>query len=84
MVFDGEDDDLLQKLVAHQELLAGSRDISVTVLDSHAGETSLLHLEGDKSRQIHGDLCFLGWVHTWVGSGSENIETFVTNLVDHF
>ena len=50
MFFDSQDHGLLQELVAHQKLLAGSRDVSIAVLDSHASESSLLHLEGDKSR----------------------------------
>ena len=47
VVLDGQDNDLLEKLVSHEELLARTRDVSVAVLESHTGESSLLHLEGN-------------------------------------
>ena len=44
MVLEGQDNDLFKKFVAHQELFARSRDVSVSVLKSHTSESSLLEL----------------------------------------
>jgi hypothetical protein len=55
----GEDEGLLKKLIAHQELLCGSGDISISVLESHHSESSLLHLDGDVSRQVELGFSFL-------------------------
>ena len=84
MLFDSQDHGLLQELVAHQKLLAGSRDVSVSVLDSHASKSSLLHLEGYKSCEIEADLGLLGWMDTWVGGSGKDVEALITDLVYHF
>ena len=44
MMLEGQDNDLFKKFVAHQELFARSRDVSVSVLKSHTSESSLLEL----------------------------------------
>ena len=44
MMLKSQDNDLLKKFISHQELLARSRDVSVTVLKSHTSESSLLEL----------------------------------------
>ena len=59
MLLQGEDDGLLKKLITHQELLCGSGDISISVLESHTGESSLLHLDGDVSGQVELGFSFL-------------------------
>ena len=84
MMFQSKNDDLLQKTIAHQELLSGTTDVSVTVLESHSCESSLLDLEGNASSQVKVDLSFLSWVHTCVGSSSEDVETLVSDSVDHY
>ena len=45
MVLKIENANLLEQLVAHKELLGGSRNVSVSVLKSHTGESSLLNLD---------------------------------------
>ena len=59
MVFKGQDDNLFKKFVAHQELFARSRDISISVLDSHTSESGLLNLKSNASCQIKVNLSFL-------------------------
>ena len=83
VVFNREDNTLLQQFVAHQELLACTRDVPVSVLNSHTSESSLLHLKGHQSSQVETNLSFLGWMNTWVSSGSENVEALVSDLKDH-
>lgn len=75
---------MLKQLVSHQKLFARTRNISVTVFDSHTSEPGLLNLQCHQSRQIEANLGFLGWVDTYVGSGSENVKALITNLVDHY
>ena len=84
VVLDREDHALLEELVAHQELLAGSGNIPVSVLNPHASESGLLDLQGDETGQVQADLGFLGWVDTWVSCCGENVEALVSYLVDHF
>jgi len=64
-------------------LLGGSRDVSVTVLNSHTSESGLLNLDGDASGQVHADLGFLCWVHSWVGGSGEDVESLVSDFKDH-
>jgi hypothetical protein len=54
-----EDDGLLKNLIIHYELLCGSGDISVSVLESYTSESSLFHLDGDISRQVELGFIFL-------------------------
>jgi hypothetical protein len=49
MVLESQDDNLFEQFVSHQELLRGTTDVSVTMLESHSCESSLLHLEGNTS-----------------------------------
>lgn len=58
-MFQCEDDGLLEELISHQELLCGSGDISISVLESHTSESSLLHLDGNVSSQIELGFSFL-------------------------
>jgi hypothetical protein len=81
---DRKNDGLLQKLVAHQELLARTGNVSVAVLDTHAGEPCLLHLERNESGQIKSSLGFLGWVDTGVCGSSPDIKALITDLVHHY
>ncbi len=67
----------------YQELLGGSGDISVVVEDSHASISGDMHLHGDLSAQISLDLCLLGWMHSWVESGSSFIEALISDFIDH-
>ena len=83
MMFEGQDHHLLQKSIAHQELLAGTTDVSVAVFDSHSGESSLLHLKGNAFLKNEVNLSLLGWMDTSVHCGSENIETLVSDFVHH-
>lgn len=84
VLFDSEDDGLLQELVAHQKLLAGTGDVSVAVLDTHAGEPCLLHLERNETGQIKSGFSFLCWMDTWVGCSSPDIKALITDLVHHY
>ena len=84
VVLDRKDDNLLEQFVAHQELFCRPRDISVTMFDSHTGESRLLHLESHQPGQVHANLGFLSWVDTWVCCRSPDIESLIANLVDHF
>ena len=83
MVLQRKDDGLLEKLVSHKELFASSGNVSIVVLDSHTSESGLLHLDSDGFGQIKGDLDLLSWVHSRVGCGGEDVEAFVSDLVNH-
>jgi hypothetical protein len=74
---------LFKESISHKELLGGSRDVSVTMLDSHGGESSLLNLEGNSLGQIHINLSLLLWMDSWVHSSSEDVEALVSSFVDH-
>jgi len=84
MMLEGEDDGLLEELVAHKELLGGTRNVSVTVLDSHTGESSLLDLHSDVLGEVEHSLDLLGRMNSRVGGGSEDVEALVTDLECHF
>ena len=79
-----EDHSLLLNFISHQELLACSRNVSVVMLDSHSGESSLLDLSGNIFGQIESDLSFLRWMNTWVGGSSPDVESLITEFIDHF
>ena len=83
VVLGGEDNDLFKKAVAHQELLSSSGDVSVTVLNSHARESGLLHLKGNSSGHVDVDLSLLRGMNTRVGGGGEDVEAFVSDFIDH-
>ena len=84
MVFEGKNNNLFKKSITHQELLGGTTHVSVSVLDSHTGESGLLNLDGYVLGQIQVDLDLSGWVNTWVHGGGEDVETLVSDFVDHF
>ena len=42
-----ENTGLLKKSVTHEEFLGGSRNVSVTMLDPHTGESCLLYLNSN-------------------------------------
>ena len=44
MIFESQNNNLLKELVAHQELLARSRNVSISMLDSHTSISGLLYL----------------------------------------
>ena len=83
VVLDRQYHNLLEKLVTHQELFTSSRNISITVFDSHTGKSSWLNLECDATGQWKSSLGFLRRVDSWVSSSGKNIKAFVTNLVYH-
>ena len=74
---------LLHESVAHEESLAWTGDVSVTMLESHAGESSLLNLKGDDSGQVEMDLSLLFTMHSWVRGGGEDIEACVSDFINH-
>ena len=43
---------LLKKLVSHEELLSGSRDVSVSMLKSHASKSGLLNLDSHSFGEV--------------------------------
>ena len=83
LLFECQDNTLFKKLVSHQELFGSSRDVSIAVLNSHTGVSSLLDLDGNTFFQIECNLCLSGSMYSWVGSSSENIETLVSDFKDH-
>ena len=83
VLLDREDDGLLQKLIAHKELLSGSRDISVAVLDSHTGESGLLDLKSHTLGQIKVDLSLFRWMDSWIGGGGPDVKSLVSYLIHH-
>ena len=83
MVLNCKDDQLFVELISHEELLSGSRNVSVTVLKSHSSESGLLDLNSNALGQIEVKLNLLSWMDTWVGSGSENVEALVSSFVNH-
>lgn len=83
MGFEEEDGGLLKKLVAHEELLSASGDVSIIVEESHRRKFGLVHLKRDLSAHLAGDLCIGGWEDSWVESGGEIVETLVSDLIYH-
>ena len=83
MVLLGKDNNLFKHLVAHKELLGGTRDVSIAVLQSHSSETGLLNLKSNTSGQVQMDLRLLHWVDTCSSGGSENIKALVSHFVNH-
>ena len=83
MMLNRKDHALLQDFVSHQELLARSRNVSVSVLNSHTCESRLLHLQCHQPGQVKTDLSFLGWVNTWVSCSGPNVEALVSDLINH-
>merc|ERR1719327_987885 len=83
VMLEGHYDNLFEESVAHQELFRCSRDISVPMLDSHSGESSLLNLESDATGQWKGSFGLFRWMNSWVGGSGENVKALVTNLVYH-
>lgn len=74
---------LLQDLIAHEELLGRSRNVSVVVQDAETCETGNLDLHGDVTGQVRVDLSLLGWVDTRVQGRCRVIETLVPDLEYH-
>ena len=83
MLFKGQNHKLLKDFISHKELLGSSGDVSVVVEDSHACESSDVDLDGNVSSQISMNLGFLGWVNSWIESGSCIIEALVSDFIDH-
>ena len=83
MGLESHNDNLLEELISHKELLAGSRDVSITVLKSHTSKSSLLNLDSDVSGKVEGDLSLLRWMDSWVSSGGPDVESFIAKLVYH-
>ena len=83
VLLDRQDHQLLQDLVAHHELLGRTRDVSVVVKDSQAGETGDQHLNCDVSGQVSEDLSLLSGVHTGVKGRCSVVETLVPDLENH-
>ena len=83
VVLQREDDGLLQKLVAHEELLAGSRDVAVVVLDAHTSESGLLDLQGNCLGDGKADFDLLRRVDSGIRCRSEDVETFVSDFINH-
>jgi hypothetical protein len=53
------------------------------VQDPHASEPGDVHLHGYVLGQVSVDLGLLGWMHSGVDCGSEVVESFVSDFVDH-
>ena len=53
------------------------------MLNSHSGVSGLLDLDGNTLFEIKCDLSLSGSMHSWVGGSSENVETLVSDFVDH-
>ena len=84
VVLQCQDADLLQHLITHHELLGGSGDVPIAVLNSHSGESSLLDLESDTPGKVHGNLGLLSGVDSGVSGSSEDVKSLVSNLIHHF
>ena len=83
MLLEGQDAGLLQQFVAHEELLGGTRDVSVAVLDSHTCEPRLLYLEGWALSQVNIDSSLLSQVNTRINGSSPDVKSLVSNLINH-
>ena len=85
MFAESQDHQLLEEAIAHHELLGGTGDVPVVVQDTHACETSDLHLEGHVLAQVNVDLGFASGVGTNVCCSEEGSgESLVPNLVNHY
>ena len=83
MVFEGENDNLLEKSISHHELLGGTRDVSVVVEESHTGVSRDLDLKGQMSLHSNIHVGLLGWEHANTIGTSEVIEALVSDFVNH-
>ena len=53
------------------------------MLNSHTSVSGLLDLDSNTFFQIKCDLSLSGSMHSWVRGSSENVETLVSDFVDH-
>ena len=83
VMLDRQYHNLLEEFVTHQELFRCSGNISIAVLQSHTGESSLLNLESDATGQWKGSFGLFRRMNSWVGGSGENVKALVTNLVYH-
>ena len=84
MVLKIKNANLFEQLVAHQELLSSTRDISITVLKSHTGESGLLNLDGHCLSKIKSELSLLTWMNSRVHGSREYVKTLVSYFINHF
>ena len=84
LLLESQDNTLFKELVTHQELFGASRNVSIAVLNSHTGVSSLLDLDGNTFFQIECDLCLSGSMYSGVRGSCENVETLVSDFVNHF
>ena len=61
-----ENANLFEELVSHQELLSGSGNVSVAVLEAHTSESRLLNLDSHSFGEVEIELSLLTGVHSWV------------------
>ena len=83
LLLESQDNTLFKKFVTHQELFGASRNVSIAVLNSHTGVSSLLDLDGNTFFQIECDLSLSGSMYSWVRGSGENVETLVSDFVYH-
>ena len=85
MLTNSQDHKLFEEFVTHHKLLAGTRDVSIVVEDTHTGEPGDLNLKGDVGAEITVDHGLFGWVDTTVvGHAPRRSESLIPNLVNHF
>ena len=84
LLLESQDNTLFKKLVTHQELFGASRNVSIAVLNSHTGVSSLLDLDGNTFLQIECNLCLSGSMYSSIRGSCENVETLVSDFVNHF
>lgn len=83
MLFNSQNHYLFVDFISHEELLGGSRDVSVVVEDSHAVVSGDVHLHGDVSAEIGMNLGLFSWEDSRVNSGSCIVKALVSDFIDH-
>ena len=84
MVSQLEDHQLLEEAVAHHKLLAGTRNVSVVMQQSHTSEARDVHLQGHVSLDVEGSLSLPRWVGTRGHLRVKDVEGLVPNFINHY
>lgn len=78
------DHNLLKKSISHHKLLAGSTDVSVSVVHSQGRVSSLVNLDGQEVAEINMSLNLGGRSNSWVRGSGEDIVALVSDFEHHY
>lgn len=83
MLLELQDHKLFQEFVSHKELLSRTANVTVVVHDTHAGESSDLHLHGDMLVHVGSGVGAAGGVRTGRRSSLPVDEALITDFINH-